>query len=98
MAMSRCLSQGMTEGSSPADPPPSARPRSHGPIALRRAHTRVLTQIASPADSFSPAFLSHASMSSIEDVVHDSRYGTPSSPVEPLRATRSKSPFFKYPL
>src|SRR5712671_8181726 len=48
--MSRCLSQGMTDGSSPADRPPSARPRSHGPSALPRAHTPVRTNKASPAE------------------------------------------------
>ena len=54
--MSRCLSQGMTEGSSPADLPPSARPRSHGPTAFRRAHTPVRTNNASPAETLTPAF------------------------------------------
>ena len=62
--MSRCLSHGMTDGSSPADLPPSARPRSQGPRALRRAQTPVRTNSASPADTLTPACFSQASRSS----------------------------------
>jgi hypothetical protein len=57
------LEPGMTGGSRRADLPPSARPRSHGPAALRRAHTPVRTNKASPADTLTPAFRSHASRS-----------------------------------
>src|SRR5436190_3439744 len=37
-ATSRARSHGITDGSSPADRPPSARPRSHGPIASEAPH------------------------------------------------------------
>ena len=47
-----------------ADLPPSALPRSHGPAVFRRAHTPVRTNNASPAETFTPAFFSHASRSS----------------------------------
>jgi hypothetical protein len=60
--MSRCLSHGITEGSSPADRP--TRPRSQGPTSFRRAHTPVRTNNASPADTLTAACFSYASRSS----------------------------------
>ena len=61
----------------PADLPPGARPRSHGPSAFRRAQTPVRTNSASPAATFTPAFFSHASMSAGKMRSPGAMYGTP---------------------
>ena len=50
-AISRCLNQGMHDGSSPA----AFWRTSHGPSFARRAHRPVRMRSASPAETFTPA-------------------------------------------